>query len=182
MILPLLGAGAVISSFYVASERATTEQQTLATARDVAAAVERQLDGALAALRTLSLSHSMSERDFRAFHAQATGMVAIFPRGVVALRTADGQQLVNTALVFGAPLPKTKDSVLLDADAKALKTGQPVVSDLFTGMSTDRLFVAIVLPVTIGGQSHLQCARPGRAIRYARQHGWDRNRLVISYG
>lgn len=154
MVPAILAAGA-ISLLYVASERDNLERQTLSAARDVAAAIDRQLGGGIAALRTLALSQELQRGDFAAFHPVAAQIKNIIEAGVIAVRTADGQQVMNTALPFGAPLPRTIDPVLRRADQQAVERQQPVVSDFYTGAATRVPFVAIVLPVVVQDEPYL---------------------------
>src|SRR3546814_6543446 len=56
----------------------------------------------------------------------------------------DGRQLMNTVAPAGMPLPPRKS---LDSLRRVFQTGQPVLSDLFTGALTDTPVVAIEVPV-----------------------------------
>lgn len=155
VVVPIIVAAAAISALYVASERAGLERQTIATARDIASAVDRQLEGSIAALRTLALSQPLANGDFEAFHGQAAQIRGIIEAGVIGLRTADGEQVVNTALPFGTPLPRAVDPILRRADRLALEQQRPVVSDVYTGAATGQLFVAVVNPIVVKGAPYL---------------------------
>ena len=68
-------------------------------------------------------------------------------------RAADGQQLLNTALPFGANLPRNIDPILHEADEAAASRRDTVVSQLYKGVTTGRQSIAIVLPVAANNQN-----------------------------
>jgi two-component sensor histidine kinase len=76
-------------------------------------------------LRMLERSGSFQRRDLAGFYVRASSVLDI--RGtVVVLRDRSGQQLVNTAVPWGTPLPMFKGRL----DDSILATGKPVVSNL----------------------------------------------------
>lgn len=153
--VPFILAGAVLATLFVNSERQSTEHDLVSTAKDLSSGIDREVAGGLSTLKALAFSPSLAQGDLAAFYPQAARVAGIFPGSVIGLRRSDGQQLINTALPWGAPLPKTVAPVLIEADQIALKTMQPVVSNLYTGISTGRHSVMLDLPVTFQGEPHL---------------------------
>ena len=153
--IPFILAGAVMAVLYVNSERQSTERALVTAAKDLASDIDREITGGLSTLKTLALTQTLALDDLAAFYQQAARVAGIFPGSIVELRRPDGQQLINTALAWGTPLPKTVDPVLIAADQAAIKSMQPVVSNLYTSVSTGRHFVMLDLPVTIEGSPHL---------------------------
>ncbi|MCK9919236.1 sensor histidine kinase [Microbacteriaceae bacterium K1510] len=153
--VPFILAGAVLAVLYVDSERQAIELDLVSAARDLSNAIDRQIDGGLVTLRTLAFAKTLEERDLGSFYSQAARVAGIFPDSVVTLRRSDGQQIVNTAFAFGSPLPKSLDPVLRVSDDKALKSGQPVVSNVYASASTGQHYVMLELPITFDGAAHL---------------------------
>jgi two-component sensor histidine kinase len=153
--VPFILAGAVMALLYVNSQRQATEHDLVSAARDLSNAIDRQIDGGLITLRAMSFSQALERGELGIFYSQAARVAGIFPGSAVVLRGADGQQILSTALEWGAMLPRTSDPVVSDADRKALSTMRPVISNLFTGASTGRHYVAIYLPIDYQGSPHL---------------------------
>lgn len=153
--VPFILAGTAMAFLYVNAQRQATEHDLVTAAKDLSNAIDRQVSGGLVTLRTLAFAKTLEEGDLGSFYAQAERVAGTFPGALVTFRRSDGQQIVNTAFAWGSPLPKSEHPVLRAADEKAIKTMQPVVSDLYTGASTGQPYVMIELPVSFEGSPHL---------------------------
>ena len=116
--IPFVAGGAAISYLYVSGEREQTQRRLISSASDMLASIERELAGALIALRTLVLSEPLARGDFQAFQRQAEEAARLFPESAIVLRRPDGQQVVNTVRPWGTSLPVSQDSAILAAGAK----------------------------------------------------------------
>ena len=113
LLLLVLGAmlpGAVLTAILVAQtfagNRAVIERRLMDAARVDAAAVDRELDAAIAALQVLATSPALAADDLPAFHDEAARLQRAYPGWyTVLLLSPDGRQLVSTRLPRGAPLP-----------------------------------------------------------------------------
>jgi PAS domain S-box-containing protein len=149
-ILPLLCALALVLAYLQRAEVARQRSAVLSSAQRLGSLVEREMDGFVAAIQGLATSDALAKEDWAAFDRQARELAK--RRGsAIALRRLDGQQIVNTYVPFGTPLPVSTDPVLRAADLKAAQTGSPVVSDLYVGAVARRLFVLVVVPVPLDG-------------------------------
>lgn len=147
IVLVLISGLAYLAHVEVQRQR----DSVLRTAERVADLIDREVDGVTALLQALATSPALAEGDLERFDRQARKLAS--ERGAaIALRQLDGQQLVNTLVPFGTPLPKSIDPVLREADRRAIDTRQPVVSDLYVGAVGKRLFVLVVVPVSSIGQ------------------------------
>jgi two-component sensor histidine kinase len=163
--VPFILAGAVLAILYVNSERQRTEQDLVSAAKDLSNAIDRQVTGGVSTLKAFAFSPSLEQHDLANFYQQATRVAGIVPGSVVGFRRADGQQLVNTALSWGQPLPQTQDPILRTSDRAALATMQPVVSNVYTGISTGQRYVMLNLPIMYEGAPHfLNMAIPPESI------------------
>lgn len=150
-LLPIVVALALALAYLVNFEILRQKDAVLRTAERVADLVDREMDGLVAALQALATSPSIAEGNLERIDRQARQLAT--QRGAaIALRQLDGQQLINTLVPFGSPLPKTMDPVLREADLRAIKTRKPVVSDLYSGAVGKRLFVLVVVPVPLEGE------------------------------
>jgi PAS domain S-box-containing protein len=128
-------------------ERTRLEGQAFSVARAAALAVDRELAGLVSTVEVVSLLDSLRTGDLQAFDAQARAVRERTGINVV-LRDLSGQQLVNTRLPWGEPLPK---ALLPSFDAEALRAGRPVVSDVVVGAVTRTPLFAVGRPVPRGG-------------------------------
>ncbi len=120
-------------------------QQTLALTRTVGLAVENELSARVAALRSLALSRPLREGNLAVFRVQAETVIAEqFPVSNIVLAREDGQQVMNTLVAPGAPLPV---SPYLEAIRQVFATGRPVVSDLYRRALGGTPAIAVLVPV-----------------------------------
>ena len=121
----------------------------MATARALLAVVDTELTGAKSALLALATSPYLSSADLAAFHAQAQAALKDQSFAGIVLIEESGRQLVNTFQRFGEPLPASGNSRELQ---RVFQTGEPVVTDLFTGALVQQHFVAVGVPVRRDGK------------------------------
>jgi PAS domain S-box-containing protein len=144
-ILPLLAFSLGDQYLEYRKAVATTSQRTLELARSMALLVDEEMQGFIAAMETLAVSRALQEGDLAAFRAKAEAVVAQqFPGANILLLREDGQQMVNTILPLGEPLPKRP---LRESTRQVFATGHPGVSNLFIGSAQPRPIVAITVPV-----------------------------------
>ena len=142
--LPLLALTVLLTIRSYQAERHQIEQHTIETARALALAVDRELSGLQSAIVALSLSRELQKRDFADFYDQAQEMLRRVAATNVIVSDGEGQEILNTQVKFGLPLPKRSN---LDGIRKAARTGEPVVSDLYTGAVSNRPAIGIDIPV-----------------------------------
>ncbi len=142
-VLPVwIAAGFLVYHNYQ-SRRALTEQRMLETARALTMVVDRELANMQASLSVLATSPSLVSGDLPAFYRQARVVREAHPGADIILSDATGQELVNTFLPFGAPLPKRS---VPDAVHQVYATGKPVITNVFKGAVTGRLLISCGRP------------------------------------
>ena len=96
-------------------------------------------------LEVLALSRPLAAGDLVDFRTQAEAVVARQTPGAnILLLREDGQQLMNTILPPGAPLPARR---YLDNQRRVFATGQASASDVFFGVVQNRALIAVDVPV-----------------------------------
>jgi signal transduction histidine kinase/ActR/RegA family two-component response regulator len=130
-VVPLL---AFILGLQYLQYRATFAQageQALELARSMSLAVEEELAIRTSALEVLTHSIALQNGDLATFWTQADAVVGQqFPGSNIILLREDGQQLLNTILPPGAPLPVRRN---LDSLQRMFATGAPAISNLVAG-------------------------------------------------
>jgi PAS domain S-box-containing protein len=151
LILLLLGPGLLFTGLllirYASAERDRYEFEALTTARQIAAVIDRDLNGLRTTISTLTTSTRLAVGDFEGFRAQADN-VAAFTGANIMLRTTSGQQLANTVYPSGAALSVSH----LTIDTQVLTAKKPMVSDVFTEKASGRKVFAVVVPVVLEGE------------------------------
>jgi PAS domain S-box-containing protein len=156
IVAPLLLLGAY-AGFRIADAQLRNIRENLTIeARTLSANVDREIIGEMDRLQALATSPSLRQGDLAEFQRQAEASLALRRRGNIVLIDRNMQQLVNTAVPFGRPLPKAGAPKVAE---RALATGQPQVSDLFWAPATKLLLVTIIVPVEVDGQSRYALAR-----------------------
>jgi signal transduction histidine kinase/CheY-like chemotaxis protein/HPt (histidine-containing phosphotransfer) domain-containing protein len=144
-VLPLLCFNLGNIYFNYRADRAQAEHNTLDVARRIALAIEGELRLRVAILEVLALSDALAKGDLDAFRVQADAVRAHRRPGThILLVREDGQQLMNTALPPGAPLPMRLD---LENQRRVFASKLPSVSNVYIGRVLQRPIVAIDVPV-----------------------------------
>lgn len=152
LVVALIGPGLLFTAIllvrYAGTERARFEQDARENVRGIALSVDRDTAGLVSVLQTLATSPRLRDSEFTTFDTQAR-LVRDAVGLDLLLRRPDGQQLVNTAVPLGAPLPKA--SLPFDREITA-GTQRAVVSGLLHGASPRTATYAIAVPVTVDGE------------------------------
>jgi PAS domain S-box-containing protein len=127
---------------FVDQERRRAESDLSELARGVLLSIDRDLVGIESALQALTTSRALKRGDYESFYRQASEAKAFNGTNVVA-RDLNGQQLINTRLPFGAPLPIANSN----ADRRAAETRGPYVSDLIQGSVAAQPLFLVNAPV-----------------------------------
>lgn len=144
-VVPLVGFN--LASGYVAyqADRDRAAREALDLARSLAHSVEGELRARIAVLEVLALSGALAAGDLAVFRTEAETVLARQTPGAnILLLREDGQQLMNTVLPPGAPLPARR---YLDNQRRVFATGEASVSDIFTGVVQNRSLIGIDVPV-----------------------------------
>ena len=148
-IVLILAAPALVGLLAIAvglyqHERDQIGQSTLATVRALVSALDRDLAGTTAAAQVLAESPSLASDDFAAFYRQAKSVLPLLGGSAVVLADAGGQQIINTRVPYGMPLPARAERVNHD---KVFETGLPSVSDIVIGSVSKIPVLVIDVPV-----------------------------------
>ncbi|MGH7730726.1 MAG: cache domain-containing protein, partial [Candidatus Eiseniibacteriota bacterium] len=149
-LFPLLGVAGIAIWWAHQDERHAMEQALLYHARSLTAAVDREVETTVAALRGLATSNDLDSADLRQFYAQAGLAREAYRRWLtVALVDPSGRQVLNLLYPLGTSLPSVAG---LETFRRTLQTGEPQVSDLVMGPTTGRRVIAITLPLLRAGK------------------------------
>jgi diguanylate cyclase (GGDEF)-like protein len=143
----LLAAALLVHDYQRDRER--LERDSIATARAMAHAVDRELARITSAAQVLATSNRLHAVDLEAFRQQAQQVVSLGIGTNVVLSDAAGRQLLNTLRAPGEPLPMHGNPAQLRA---VFESGQPVLSDLYTGGVLRRPVVSVDVPVFRDGR------------------------------
>ena len=123
VLLPVIAFAGIVFSKYYESELNRLEQDLQNDARKLVLTVDRELSGHLLVLQTLSVSQRIAQRDYAGFYNQAQ-QVKEFSGINILLRDLDGQQLVNTRVPWGTPLPRNP----AEGDTEVVATKRPYIT------------------------------------------------------
>jgi PAS domain S-box-containing protein len=154
LLAPGLILAAVLLWNYTSSEKERLRQEAQDASQRIVAAVDRELTGILSAAQALATSNSLLEGNYEAFHRQAVATLRSWSDGhagefAIVVRDSTGQQVANTRLPWGAPLPKGAN---LPADLEVMQSRKPVIQDLFVGATAGRPIISIRVPVVRGDE------------------------------
>ncbi len=156
IIGPLLLFGAY-AGFRIADVQLRQVRENLTIeARTLSGNVDREIVGEIERLQALAASLSLRQGDLAEFQRQAEAALGLPESGSIVLIDRNMQQLVNTRVGFGQPLPK---AAFPEPIAKCLATGKPQVTDLFIAPVASHLLVGIIVPVQIEGESRYVVGR-----------------------
>src|SRR5258706_7560357 len=150
IIAPLLLFGVYTGIRITDAQLREVRNGLMSEARTLSAGVDRQIIGEIERLQALAASPSLRQGDFAEFQRQAEASLALLQIGNIVLIDRNMQQLVNTFVPFGKPLPK---AVVPKPIERALATGKPQVTRLFIAPVVEQFMFGILVPVEIGGRS-----------------------------
>jgi diguanylate cyclase (GGDEF)-like protein len=130
-------------------DRERLERDSIATARAMVHATDRELVSLTGAAQVLATSQRAQAGDIAAFYPQAQEVVGRKIGANVVLSDASGRQLMNTLRKRGEPLPMHGNPAQLRA---VFETGRPVVSDLYVGGVLGRPLMSVDVPVFRDGK------------------------------
>lgn len=143
VVLPALVFAAGLSWQTYRRERASLMQQTEGTARALRLVLEGFLREKEALLRGLVVSRNLETGRLEDFYAQAKEALP-GPDEWIVLIGPDGQQVLNTHLPWGSPLPKVRFRADFRAAAEA---GETYVSRLTRGPASNQWVVFLAIPL-----------------------------------
>jgi PAS domain S-box-containing protein len=148
----LIGPGllftAILLMRYASAERARFEQDARENVRGISLSLDRDVAGLVSVLQTLATSPRLREGDFTAFDSQARLVRGSLDLDVM-LRRPNGQEVVNTGVPRGAPLPVAPlpiDQELAKGQLKAL------VSGYIPAMTSEEATYSVGVPVIVDGE------------------------------
>lgn len=148
-VIPASLMAAALISYSYQRERAQLVRDSIATARAMVQAIDRELTSIRLATEVLSTSPYLQSGDIRAFYDQAKSVVSRQIGNNVVLSDAMGQQLINTLRTPGEPLPRHGNPEQL---RKVFETARPVMSDVYVGGVLKQPLTSIDVPVFRDGK------------------------------
>jgi len=147
VMVPVLVFAGILFARYYMSEQTRIEEDLQNDARQLALTIDRDLAGLQSTLETLATSQRLLEGDYLGFDQQARRVRQLLGVDVLA-RDLSGQQIANTRVALGTPLPREA----VPGDEEVIRTRQSVVTDIFTGAVAQRPVFTITSPVMIDGR------------------------------
>jgi PAS domain S-box-containing protein len=141
----LLLAGLLFWQYYDA-ELSRIELELRNDARSMALDVDRDLQGQLNEVETLATAGAIVSHDYGRLYEQAI-RVKQFSGVDFLLRDRSGQQLMNTRVPWGTPLPRGS----VDGDDEVIASKKPYVSNVFVGLVAQRPIYFITVPILADG-------------------------------
>lgn len=152
LVIALIGPGLIFTAIllmrYAAAERARFEQDARENVRSIALSVDRDTAGLVSVLQTLATSQRLRDANFDSFDAQAR-LVRDAVGLEILLRRPDGQQVINTGVRRGAPMPS---SVLPFDNEIAAGSQRAMVSGIIVGAMPRDATYAVAVPVQNEGE------------------------------
>lgn len=147
--LPLAILAVIALVVFDRQQRETSELQLVERAHSMSLALDRELTAVSRALQALARATFLEESDFLRVHEQASRTIAVHAGWeAIVVIDSSGQQVMNTRVPFGSPLPQTGSSELAKV---VFTTAKPAVSNLFVGPLAKRPLIAVSVPVVRDG-------------------------------
>ncbi|HEX4407790.1 MAG TPA: PAS domain S-box protein [Xanthobacteraceae bacterium] len=146
ILLPVIVFAGIMFQRYYDSELTRIERELQNEAHDLSLSIDRDLEGQLVALETMTTSGSLNAGEYERFYQRALRM-RDYAHVDILLRDRSGQQLVNTRLPWGSPLPRDAT----EGDDQVVATEKPYVSNVIVGTVAKRPIYFITVPVVKDG-------------------------------
>jgi signal transduction histidine kinase/CheY-like chemotaxis protein len=144
ILIPVILFSTISLNMLLRAEREAALKGVRETARTVLISIDRELTNSYSAMRILSTSRALADGNLKEFYEQA--QFADKGSGTwTTLLDENGQQIINTYLPYGAPLPPPAS---IDRIRPVLESGVPQISNLIRGIVSKNLMVVVDVPVT----------------------------------
>ncbi len=154
-VLPALAIGAAAAWHLADSYRTAFEDRLHDTANALALYLEGEIESRINTVTSMAASPSLARDDLEAFHSWARVTADALGGWVIVNDAAPGhQQVLNTTLPLGAPMPSpsTPGAGAWDVIRRAVETGRPAMSNLFVGRAVRQPVVAAAAPAMQDGR------------------------------
>jgi PAS domain S-box-containing protein len=149
IVTPLLLFGAYAGASLADALLDQVRTELMDDARTLSADVDREIIGEIETVEALAASPSLQHGDFAAFQRQAEAPLSLRQSGNIALFDRSMEQIVNTSVPYGTPMPK---GVVRDQVERAFATGKTQVTGLFEAPVARTALFSIIVPVKIDGE------------------------------
>ncbi len=153
ILIPALVLAGLIASHSTASQRAQFEQNLHQKTREIASDVERDLVSTRNLLNALATSHFLLAGDIEGFYRQVAEAARQLGSPIVLRDPHLDRQILNTALPLDAPHLGAIPAVRIEAERQMLRSGKPVVSDVFFGPVLKHHLISLLVPVMRDGRT-----------------------------
>ncbi len=147
VLIPALLLTAILVTRTSRLEKERADNEAVQLSRSVASALDREIEASFESLTGLATSPALSSGDFPTFYGQLKNSLHLRNRNALLVQP-DGQQVVNTRVTWGLPLPKENTSD--EWFSAVLSRNRPTVSDLVMGTVAKKWVVALSVPVISG--------------------------------
>ncbi|HYF34714.1 MAG TPA: ATP-binding protein [Prosthecobacter sp.] len=147
LLVPAFAFSGILLWRYQEAQSQQVELDLREDVRLLAAGIERELIGLEASLLALTTSNGIRERDYAAFHRRALAVKQLVGFDVL-LRDLDGQQLANTRVPYGTPLPLEP----VEGDAEVIAHKRAHITGLIVGAVAKKPLFTITAPVLDEGE------------------------------
>ena len=151
LLIPALLAMGFLLAGADRESRGRLYQQLLTTARALNGAVDRQAATGVSVAETLATDQALVDGDWAAFHARARRAMER-RSGWIVVADANGQQVINTLVPYGRPLPRIERT---PAETAAFAAGRNKVSDLLEGPVAGKPVITVGTPITVKGKFYV---------------------------
>lgn len=148
-LLPALIISVALVYHTYTLDRERVNIEAIALVRNLAATLDKQLSESLSGLEVLATSRSLAVGDLAVFQAHAIRALPYQSAANFVVIDKQGQQVSNTLVPFGEPLPDTRKYMRFQ---RIFETGKPLVTDLFNGPATGKPTLSIGVPVFRGDE------------------------------
>lgn len=145
LLLPAFAYSAYLIAHNGAVERARHLEGAVDQARRIQATIDRELASQLLVVRVLAASAFVQSGNLEEFHRRAVDAKRIINADVV-VKNNRGDHLINTRRPWGDPIK----AALTEADRRALETGVPTISNLYTSSLFKERIVSLNVPTRLG--------------------------------
>ncbi|WP_337268208.1 sensor histidine kinase [Oryzifoliimicrobium ureilyticus] len=146
IVIPIFVFVGLLLAQLEANQRRILRQETAEDARALAQTIDRQLQEMATTLRLLSSAPELESGDLKVFYDRTETILTGNNIYLIAVDPA-GQQMLNTRLPFGNPLPVISD---IDRYKQALANKRIQVSNVFMSKSAQDWAFNVIMPVERG--------------------------------
>jgi two-component system sensor histidine kinase UhpB len=151
VLAPALVLAGMLSLRSISADQTHIDEMLAHTLSQLTVEIDREIQSTTDLLVVLAGSHFLQTDDLEGFHQSASEIASRIGIPIGVRRVQQDKRVITTLVPWNETREPTIPAIRLEAEQRAIQTGQVAISDVFFGSISQRLMIAAFMPVMRNG-------------------------------